>query len=172
MKKYLKKIGFIVLMLSVLNSFVIPHTASADEVSSTSDENIIIYDKNGEVVEPSREIIENNDMIIQPLGVNYPTTVKWLNNGASYQSNEFYGSGRRYGGYFFGSSTTSTFRLTFQKGGFGVNTTSSAANPSNVVEAYNLPLSGSPYTIITSQFFYFLVDNPKSGQTYHVKAVQ
>ena len=69
-------------MLSVLNSFVIPHTASADEVSSTSDENIIIYDKNGEVVEPSREIIENNDMIIQPLGVNYPTTVKWLNNGA------------------------------------------------------------------------------------------
>ena len=158
-------------MVSLLNILVIP-TASANEFRSTSDKDVIIYNKDGEIVEPLSKTIENNDIIIRPLGANYPTTVKWLNNGASYQSNEFSASGRRYGGLLFGSSTTSTFKLTFQKGGFGVNTTSSAANPSNVVEEYNLPLSGSPYTIITTRLFYFLVDNPNSGQTYHVKAVQ
>ena len=172
MKKYFKKIGFIVLMVSVLNVLVVHTTASANEFSSTSHKDVIIYDKDGEIVEPSSKTVENSDMIIQPLSANYPTTVKWLNNGASYQSNEFSASGRRYGGYLFGSSTTSTFKQTFQKGGFGVNTTSSAANPSNVVEEYNLPLSGSPYTIITTRLFYFLVDNPNPGQTYHVKAVQ
>ena len=104
-------------------------------------------------------------------GIYPPTTVKWINNSASYQSEGFSGSGTRYGGYSFSSSTTNNFRLTLKLGGFGVNVIANPGNPSNVSQHYNLPLSGSPYTINTAGYFYFLVDNPNTGQNYHVKGI-
>ncbi|NWN86894.1 MAG: hypothetical protein HLX47_13585 [Staphylococcus sp.] len=59
-----------------------------------------------------------------------------------------------------------------KKGGFGVNTHTWAQTPLDVFESFNLPLSGSPYTIRTHQYFYFLVDDPNPGQTYKVTAIK
>ncbi|MDN6184519.1 MAG: hypothetical protein L0L95_06275 [Staphylococcus equorum] len=169
MKKLLIVSGFTFLSFF---SFANANIVNAEEqfIDSIHAEETVIYDNSGEKVEPIRVSEENNDLIT-PLGAHYPTSTKWLNNGASYQSNEFSASGRRYGGYLFNSSTTRKFRVTFRKGGFGANLTSTAAYPGNIEESFNLPLSGSPYTLTTTRFFYFLVDNPNQGQTYHVRAL-
>lgn len=163
-----KNIVSLIFMLSTLSVIVLPSfsgntVAHADE-SNSSD--VVIYDKFG--IEVSPEISSN----LVTRAVVPPTTVKWLNNSASYQSENFSGSGTRYSGISFSSSTTNNFRLTFRLGGFGVNTIANPGNPSNVSQRYNLPLSGSPYTINTSGYFYFLVDNPRTGQNYHVQGIQ
>ena len=130
----------------------------------------IIYDKLGNIIE-STTVPDSTDEI-STFSANYPDSTKWLNNGASYQSNGFSGSGRRYGGYLFNSSTTNTFKITFKKGGFAAHHTSTSAYPGNVEEYFNLPLSGLPYTMKTTKWFYFVVDNPNAGQTYHVRAIE
>lgn len=162
---------------SILGILFIPFVlgnaqANAEEVNPNAEENqpaITIYDKDGHLVQPNEQ---TNDNLPLPLAVYAPTTVKYLNNTQSYQSEEFSGTGRRYSGYTFKTNNTSgKFKLTFKKGGFGVNTHTWANTPNDVFESYNLPLSGSPYTIITKVYFYFLVDNPNAGQTYHVQAM-
>ncbi|MBU5265499.1 hypothetical protein [Virgibacillus proomii] len=146
---------------------------SAEETNSSMEEiqsAVTIYDNEGNLVEP---LVEPNDNLISLLAATAPTKVKYLNNSATYQSNGFSGSGRRYSGYTFTTKNASgKFKLTFKKGGFGVNTHTWASSPLDVSESYNLPLSGSPYTLITKKYFYFLVDNPKKGQTYKVSAIK
>lgn len=147
--------------------------AIAEEVNPNTEEiqpTITIYDKDGHLVQPNEE--QTNGNLPSPRGAYEPTTVKYLNNSESYQSDGFSGSGRRYSGYTFKTNNSSgKFKLTFAKGGFGVNTHTWSGTPADVFESYNLPLSGSPYTIITKLYFYFLVDNPNAGQTYHVQAI-
>lgn len=170
MKKILS--GAVLMLLSTI-FFTGNSVAFANEgEQNTNIDEIVIYDKFGEKITPSNELFINSqeDLI---RGVNPPTTVKWLNNSATYQSDGFSGSGRRYSGYTFSTSNSSgKFKLTFRTGGFGVNVIANPGDPWNVSQSYNLPLSGSPYTLITSGYFYFLVDNPRSGQTYHVGAIR
>ncbi|RFA35957.1 hypothetical protein CAI16_05845 [Virgibacillus dokdonensis] len=70
------------------------------------------------------------------------------------------------------NNSSKKFRITLKKGGFGVNTHTWGQTPLDVFESFNLPLSGSPYTIRTHQYFYFLVDDPNPGQTYKVTAIR
>lgn len=70
------------------------------------------------------------------------------------------------------NNSSKKFRITLKKGGFGVNTHTWDQTPLDVFESINLPLSGSLYTIRTYQYFYFLVDNPKNGQTNMVQAIK
>lgn len=164
MKKNILVSLLVLFSLSFLWETTIVH---ADEKTNEIPNKTIIYDKDGKEVKPTNQYKE----ILR--GVSPPTTVKWLNNSASYQSDGFSGSGRRYSGYSFGTMNSSeTFKLTFRIGGFGVNTFSNPNDPGHVIESYNLPLSGSPYTFYTPYYFYFLVDNPRSGQTYHLRAIQ
>lgn len=163
---------------SILGVLFIPFVlgsapAIAEEINPNTEEiqpTITIYDKNGHMVEPNEK--QTDDNLPSPLGAFHPTSVKNLNNSASYQSDGFSGSGRRYSGYTFKTTNSSgKFKITFTKGGFGVNTHTWAGTPADVFESYNLPLSGSPYTFTTKAYFYFLVDNPNAGQTYHVQAI-
>lgn len=144
-------------------------TVEASEPSS-HEENIkkdpIMYDKFGQVVEPIDSLTS-----IEPLGTNAPTASKWLNVGQSYLSQPFSGSGRRYGGYIFGLNGTNNVQIELKIGGFGVNVTD-RFDPGAVIHRYNLPLNHSPYKLTNVGFFYFLVDNPKNGQTYRVKPVR
>lgn len=159
-----------IILVLALSLFILPffgksRTVNAAEKTNGTSEQTVIYDKDGTEVMPSNQYKE----VMR--GIYPPTTVKWINNSASYQSEGFSGSGTRYGGYSFSSSTTNNFRLTLKLGGFGVNVIANPGNPSNVSQHYNLPLSGSPYTINTAGYFYFLVDNPNTGQNYHVKGI-
>lgn len=159
-----------IILVLALSLFILPFfgesmTVNAAEKTNVTSEQTGIYDKDGTEVMPSNQYKE----VIR--GIYPPTTVKWINNSASYQSEGFSGSGTRYGGYSFSSRTTNNFRLTLKLGGFGVNVIANPGNPSNVSQHYNLPLSGSPYTINTAGYFYFLVDNPNTGQNYHVKGI-
>ncbi|HLR10322.1 MAG TPA: hypothetical protein VK120_02970 [Sporosarcina sp.] len=164
---------------SILGVLFIPFVlgsapANAEEINIDTGRDqptITIYDKNGHLVQPDEK--QTNGSLPSLLGAYHPTSIKYLSNTATYQSNEFSGSGRRYSGYTFKAQNgTGTFKLTFKKGGFGVNTHTWGGTPADVSESYNLPLSGSPYTLTTKGFFYFLVDNPNPGQTYHIRAIK
>lgn len=167
------------MLTSILGLLIIPFVLGssvvfAEETNSSNEEAqpaVIIHDNKGNLVEPTVE--PANDDLILPLAATPPTTAKYLNNNQSYQSNEFSASGRRYGGYnFITNNASKKFKLTFKKGGFGMRTHTWLNTPNDVDEYYNLPLSGSPYTMTTTHYFYFLVDNPNSGQTYHVQAIK
>lgn len=74
---------------------------SAEETNSSMEEiqsAVTIYDNEGNLVEP---LVEPNDNLISLLAATAPTKVKYLNNSATYQSNGFSGSGRRYSGVYF-----------------------------------------------------------------------
>lgn len=166
-------------LVSILGLLIIPFMFGsslvfAEEANFNVQETlpeVLIYDNKGDLIEPTVELT-NNDLI-SPFAATAPTKVKYLNNSDSYQSNEFSASGRRFSGYTFTTRNTSKkFKLTFKKGGFGLRTHTWLNTPEDVDEYYNLPLSGSPYTIITSKYFYFVVDNPNKGQTYSVAAIK
>lgn len=145
-------------------------SASAEEIE-VEQPSMTIYDKDGNLVQPDEK--QTNGNLPTLLSASYPTSIKYLSSTATYQSNGFSGSGRRYSGYTFKAKNgTGKFKITFSKGGFGVNTHTWGGTPADVAESYNLPLSGSPYTFTTKYFFYFLVDNPKTGQTYNIKAIK
>lgn len=150
-------------------SFILGSTPIFAEETNSEEEfqpAVTIYDNEGNLVEPTEYLVE-------PLAATPPTKIKRLNNAASYQSSGFSASGRRYSGYTFTTDNDSgKFKLTFKKEGFGVRTHAWAGYPGNVLESYNLPLDGSPYTLITKAYFYFVVDNPNSGQTYKVTEVK
>lgn len=167
MKKIMTRLIYTVATLVLFSSPLFLGTIAA-HADGNIPSDTVIYNKFGLEVSPS-----NQSILTEPVGraTVPPTTVKWLNNSASYQSEGFSGSGTRYGGYSFSSSTTNNFRLTLKLGGFGVNVIANPGNPSNVSDYYNLPLSGSPYTLNTAGYFYFLVDNPNTGQNYHVKGI-
>ncbi|MGM0124036.1 hypothetical protein IGI37_001410 [Enterococcus sp. AZ194] len=155
--------GLSVLVFSTAMMFI-GMTAQAVEkerpVKNVS-ESTAIYDRFGQVIESSISSA-------QPIGTTPPTSLKWLRFGESYQSNGFSGSGTRYGGYIFGLSDSNKAKLTFKLGGFGCFITD-RPDPGAIVGYYNLPLSGSPYTLETTGYFYFAVDNPVNGQTYNVR---
>lgn len=143
-----------------------------DAATSTNEQqaNVEIYNNVGTKVKPlSKKLLPPT---FQTRATTPPTSIKWMSASASYLSNPFSGSGRRYGGYVFISNHSSDkFKLTFSKGGFGMNVLLQPGDPNSVIESYNLPLSGSPYTSTIHKGFYFLVDNPNSGQTYRVTSI-
>lgn len=160
-------LGLLFIMLILGNTPV--SAEEADESMEKSQPDVTIYDNEGNLVEPDE--MHTNE--IAPAAATLPTSLKTLNNSQSYQSNGFSASGRRYSGYTFTTNNSSgKFKLTFKKGGFGVRTHTWAGTPGDVFESYNLPLSGSPYTLITDHYFYFVVDNPNAGQTYNVSAIK
>ena len=137
--------------------------------SSKTTDKIVIEDNMGNIVEPVSPLPTSIKTV---RGTNIPRTIKWLNGSASYTSEAFSGKGTRYGGYSFGTSNSSNkFKIKEYTGGFAIKCFTTAAYPENVTHVYNLPLSGSPYTITTSEYFYFAVDNPKNGQKYNVAAM-
>ncbi|MFX3618647.1 MAG: hypothetical protein ACE3JK_14155 [Sporolactobacillus sp.] len=68
------------------------------------------------------------------------------------------------------SNTSGKFKITLKSGGFDVDTLLNPGDLGSVVERINLSLSGSPYTATIHRVFFFLVDNPNSGQMYRVTA--
>lgn len=155
--------GLSILFFSTMLMLMGTNAQAAEKEMSTNSvgETTVIHDKSGQVVEPSLSPV-------QPLGTTPPTSLKWLRFGESYQSNGFSGSGTRYGGYIFGLSDSNKAKFTFKLGGFGCFITD-RPDPGAIVDYYNLPLSGSPYTLETDGYFYFVVDNPINGQTYNVR---
>lgn len=157
MKKYiLLGMSFVVFSIfGIMNTEV-----KAEQMTLTSSGETVIYNKFGQEVKPET-------LFVQPRGTTSPTTLKWLSFGSNYHSNPFSGAGTRYSGYIFGLNSTNRARLTFSLGGFACFVTD-RPDPASVVNVYNMPLSGSPYTLETAGYFYFAVDNPVNGQTYSI----
>ncbi|MFS7201329.1 hypothetical protein AB6834_13355 [Carnobacterium divergens] len=80
MKKNILVSLLVLFSLSFLWETTIVH---ADEKTNEIPNKTIIYDKDGKEVKPTNQYKE----ILR--GVSPPTTVKWLNNSASYQSDGF-----------------------------------------------------------------------------------
>lgn len=126
----------------------------------------IIFDKNGNVV-PMTEL--QNKPSLQPRSATQPTRVKYLSKGQSYWSEDFSASGMRYGGYMFTLSGTKNVHVTANKGAFTIYFTDRPEANAVVRPGYLTP-SGSPYRVVTDQWFYFGVNNPISGQNYYLQA--
>ena len=126
----------------------------------------VIFDKNGNVV-PMTEL--QNKPSLQPRSATQPKTVKYLSKGQSYWSEDFSASGMRYGGYMFTLSGTKNVHVTANKGAFTIYFTDRPEANAVVRTGYLTP-SGSPYRIVTDQWFYFGVNNPISGQNYYLQA--
>ncbi len=75
----------------------------------------------------------------------------------------------RYGGYMFTLSGTKNVHVTANKGAFTIYFTDRPEANAVVRTGYLTP-SGSPYRIVTDQWFYFGVNNPISGQNYYLQA--
>lgn len=159
----MKKLFFKTLLFTLPLLFIFSINASANQ-TNTNSMATVIYDKNGRVIQPTK--VDTNP--ISPKANTRPTSIWRIKKHASYFSNGFTGSGRRYGGYLFVGNGTKKFKISVNKGGFGLYTTTTPGNPVNISSYFNLPLSGSPYTMNTGTYFYFFADNPVSGQNYHV----
>lgn len=154
-------LGILMGMITV-TMFSFKLSVSAEEVfaNNNSHEAIEILDNLGRKVEVSQ-------VMIQPRGATPPTSLRWVEFGKPYHSNPFSASGTRYSESIFGLKNSKSAKLDFKLGGFKMFLTD-RPDPGAILYSANMPLEYAPYTVNTSAYFYFAVDNPKKGQTYSI----
>lgn len=169
MKKKIIALFALVTLFSTVLMFTKPASASTPsdllnttQPASPKSSEPGVYDKDGNKM-PLVETKQNKSIY-------QPTTVKRLKASQQYQSEQFSGSGMRYGGYIFTLENTNKAVLTLKKGGFTFFKCLTL-DPTSVAGTVDLPLSKSPFTVVHPYNFYFGAYNPVVGSTYNVRAI-